>query len=196
TAAPLPLTPATSSPTTTLAQPAAPLSLYIGGAAGTISALNAADGTARWRTQLAQATPPTIVALGRGRGYASTNDPYRPPSRMAFYALRASDGIVLWHQMLPGASVAAVSQGVVYLAFGSESGASSPPSEIEALRAQDGSEVWHTALEGTGPIGVRVATGTLYVTSFSSLLPGPGFYYAAPFLYALTASYVAVRLHR
>ena len=199
TAAPLPrtTTTATSSPATTLAQPAAPLSLYIGGAAGTISALNAADGTARWLTQLAQAraSTPAIVALDEGVVYASADDPENS-TRVAFYALRASDGTVLWHQMLPGASVAAVSQGVVYLAFGTQSGASSPPSEIEALRAQDGSEVWHTLLEGTGPLGVRVAPGTLYVTSFSSLLPGPGYYYAATFLYALTASSGAVRWHR
>lgn len=196
TAAPLPPTAATSSPATTLAQSAAPLSVYIGRAAGTVSALNAADGTVRWRTQLAQASTPTVVALDEGVIYASANDPGSAPSRMAFYAFRASDGTVLWHQMLSGASVAAVSQGVVYLAFGRESGASSPPNKIEALRAQDGSEVWHTSLEGTGPIAVRVATGTLYVTSFSSLLPGPGYYYAATHLYALNASTGAVRWHR
>lgn len=196
TAAPLPPTTATSSPATTIAQPAPPLSLYIGGAAGTISALNAADGTVRWRTQLAQASTPTVVALDEGVVYASANDPESPPSRMVFYALRASDGTALWHQTLSGASVAAVSQGVVYLAFGRQSGASSPPNQIEALRAQDGSEVWHTSLEGTGPIAVRVAPGTLYVTSFSSLLPGPGYYYASTYLYALTTSSGAVRWHR
>ena len=196
TTASLPPTAATSSPATTQALPAAPLSLYLGGATGTISALNAADGTVRWRVQLAQASTPAVVALDEGVVYASANDPESPPSKMALYAFRASDGSVLWHQMLSGASVAAVSQGVVYLAFGRESGASSPPSEVEALRAQDGSEVWHTSLEGTGPIAVRIATGTLYVTSFSSLLPGPGYYYASTYLYALTASSGAVRWHR
>src|SRR5579859_3365621 len=104
TAASLPPTAATSSPATTQALPAAPLSLYIGGAKGTISALNAADGTVRWRVQLAQASMPTVVALDEGVVYASANDPESPPSKMALYAFRASDGSVLWHQMLSGAS--------------------------------------------------------------------------------------------
>jgi hypothetical protein len=66
TAAPLPPTAAT------LVQPTAPLSVYIGRAAGTVSALNAADGTVRWRTQVAQASTPTVVALDKGTMPAPT----------------------------------------------------------------------------------------------------------------------------
>src|SRR5260370_18768404 len=95
TAAPLPPTAATSSPATTLAQSAAPLSVYIGRAAGTVSPLNAADGTVRGPTQLAPASPPTVGALGDGLVYASANDPRSAPSRMASYAFPARDGTVL-----------------------------------------------------------------------------------------------------
>ena len=197
TAALLPPTAASSSPTTTLAQPTAPLGIYIGGTAGIVSALNATNGTVRWRAQLAQASTTTIVALAAGVVYVSGNDPGSSPSKIVFYALRASDGTVLWHQTRSGASAdVALSQGTVYLTFGGDGNTSFPPHEIEALHAQDGSVLWHTQLEGTGPSAVRVASGVLYVTSFSSLVKSPGYFYAATHLYALNASTGTVQWHR
>ena len=90
----------------------------------------------------------------------TVNDSGSYSGRLAFLSvLRDSDGPVLWHKPLTGASaVAAVSNGLIYLTF-----------------------------DGTGPVHASVYDGTLYVTSFTTLLPSPVYYYDATSLYALNA---------
>ncbi len=109
-------TPRTSSSPTSLAQPTAPLSVYIGSTDGSVSALDAASGAVRWRSQLAGAGVTTVAALVGGVVYVGANDTGNHPPRMAFLAaLRASDGAVLWHETLAGArAVAAVAKGSVH----------------------------------------------------------------------------------
>src|SRR5260221_1685562 len=187
----------TSSSPTSLAQPTAPLSVYIGSTDGSVSALDAASGAVRWRSQLAGAGVTTVAALVGGVVYVGANDTGNHPPRMAFRAaLRASDGAVLWHKTLAGArAVAAVAKGVVYVTFGGDSTGPSQPNELRALRAQDGSELWRTQVAGTGPLHGSMYDGTLYVTSFNALLPSPGYFYDATFLYALNAGTGAAYWH-
>jgi outer membrane protein assembly factor BamB len=172
---------------TSFSQPVAPSSVYSGSADGTVWALDAESGAVRWRVQLADVYDSTVVGLEAGVVYVHAND--TAASHPFLDALRASDGVLLWHQTLASDSaVAAVSQGAVYVTFGAYSTTTTTPSAIEARRAQDGTLLWHTQLEGTGPPQVRLDQGTLYVTSFSTLLPGPGWYYATTQLDALNAS--------
>lgn len=175
-----------------LDQPATPSSVYFGSADGTVVALDATSGAVRWRAPLADAHNSTVVALEAGVVYVHASDP--GGSRTFVDAFRASDGVFLWHQGFTiDSAVAEVRQGVVYLTLGASSTTSSA---IEARRAQDGALLWRTQLEGTGLPQARLDQGTLYVTSFSTLLPGPGYYYASTHLDALTASSGVVCWHR
>ncbi len=184
-------TPRTSSSPTRLAQPTAPLSVYIGSTDGTVAALNAASGTLRWRSVVASsASTTTVAALAEGAVYVSATNVNKHPLTTYLAALRASDGSVLWHATLAGAAaVVATGPGVVYLAF---SGDGTNPHEMQMLRAEDGAVVWRTQVEGAGPLHASMHEGTIYVTSFTTQLPSPGYYYASTIVYALDASTGAV----
>src|SRR5260221_14687081 len=116
-------TPGTSPSPTRLAQPTASLSVYIGSTDGSITALDAASGAVRWRSQLAGTGVTTVAALVGGVVYGGANDTVNHPPRIAFLAaLRASDGAVLWHKTLACArAVAAVGHGVVDVTIRGES---------------------------------------------------------------------------
>ena len=176
-------------------QPVAPSSVYSGSADGTVWALDAESGAVRWRVQLADGSDSTVVGLEAGVVYVHAN--VTAASQTFLDALRASDGVLLWHQTLAtDSAVAAVSQGAVYLTFGAYSTPTPTPSAIEARRAQDGTLLWHTQLEGIGPPQARLDQGTFYVTSFSALLPSPGYYSAATYLDALNADSGTVCWHQ
>ena len=176
--------------------PTAPLSVYIGSIDGAISALNADNGTVRWRSVVATSSTSrvvTVAALADGVVYATGADIRTGSTSTFLYALRASDGSALWQKTLVGAGVViAARECVVYFALG---GSGSTPNEIQMLRAQDGAVLWRTQVEGTGPLHARVSQGTLYVTSFTTLLPSPGYYYASTHLYALNLSTGAISWH-
>ncbi len=168
-------TPRTSSSPTSLAQPTAPLSVYIGSTDGTVAALNAANGTLRWRSVMASSASTTTVAgLADGAVFVSATNVNQQPLTTELAALRASDGSVLWHKVLAGtAFVVATGSGVVYVAL--DNGGITPH-ELQMLRAQNGVVLWRTQVEGTGPLHASMHEGTIYVTSFTTLLPSPGYY--------------------
>ena len=82
----------------------------------------------------------------------------------AVYALRASDGNVLWrHKINPGASAAPlVDGGIIYITASiSDVG----PGSLYAMRASDGVELWHyTSSDAIG--NLLVADGIAYVTTY------------------------------
>lgn len=186
--------PGSPSPATSLALPKAPLSVYIGSPDGAVSALAAASGTVRWRALIANARTTTVAALAEGVVYVSATDARKlTPANTSLSALRASDGAILWHKTLASTgAVVAASAEAVYLALG---GDGSTPNEIQMLRADDGTVLWRTRVAGTGPLHASAYQGTIYVTSFTTLLPSPGYYYASTFVYALNASTGAVYWH-
>jgi len=60
------------------------------------------------------------------------------------------------------------------------------------LRAQDGVVLWRTQVEGAGPLDASLHEGTIYVTSFTTQVPSPGYFYNATVVYALNANTGAV----
>jgi outer membrane protein assembly factor BamB len=140
---------------------------------------------------VATGTSATAVAgLADNVVAVSATDVNARPLTTVLAALRASDGTVLWHQSVAGtAAMVATSHGVVYLAL---SGDGSTPHELQMLRAQDGAVRWRTRVEGTGPLHASLYEGTLYVTSFTTQVPSPGYFYESTIVYALNASTGAV----
>src|SRR5262249_58130966 len=63
-------------------------------------------------------------------------------------------------------------------------------------RAQDGAIRWRTQVAGTGPLHASIYDGALFVTSYNTMLPSPGYFYDATYLYALNANTGAVYWHR
>jgi outer membrane protein assembly factor BamB len=183
-----------SAPSTRLAQQTAPLSVYIGSTEGAVTALNAASGVLRWRSVVAgSASTTTIAGLSDGAVYVSAINVNQQPLTTELAALRLHDGTILWHTSVAGtASVVATGSGVVYLAL---DGDGRTPHELQMVRAQDGAVLWHTQVAGAGPLRASVHEGTIYVTSFTSLLPSPGYYYASTNVYALSAGTGAVSWH-
>jgi outer membrane protein assembly factor BamB len=179
---------------THLALPAAPLSVYIGSTDGSVSALDAASGAVRWHSLIAGSTSTaTVAALAEGALYVTVANVNAYPLTTDLAALRAGDGSVLWHASFMGAvTVVATGRGVIYLALES---AGTTPHEIQMRRAQDGMVLWRTEVAGAGPLHASAYDGTIYVTSFTSLLPSPGYYYASTVVYALRASTGAVAWH-
>jgi outer membrane protein assembly factor BamB len=135
----------------------------------------------------------SVAALAEGAVYVRATDVNDHPVTTVLAALRASDGSVLWHKMLAGtAIVVATGAGVVYVAL--DNGGMTPH-ELQMLRAQNGVVLWRTQVEGTGPLHASMHEGTIYVMSFTTLLPSPGYYYASTIVYALNAGTGAVSWH-
>jgi outer membrane protein assembly factor BamB len=179
-------TPGASVPATRLAQPAAPLSVYTGSTDGSVSAFDAVSGAVRWRSIVASSgSTITVAALGDGAVYVSATNVIQHPLTTVLAALRASDGSVLWHTAPAGtATIVATDPGIVYLALDR---GEVTPHEIQMLRAQDGAVLWRTQVEGAGPLHASMHEGTLYVTSFTTQVPSPGYFYESTMVYALNA---------
>jgi outer membrane protein assembly factor BamB len=179
-------TPGASVPPTRVAQPAAPLSVYTGSTDGSVSAFDAVSGAVRWHSVVASSgSTITVAALGDDAVYVSATNVMQHPLTTILAALRASDGSVLWHKAPAGTvSIVATGPGVVYLALDR---GEVTPHEIQMLRAQDGAVLWHILVEGAGPLYASMHEGTIYVTSFTTQVPSPGYFYASTVVYALDA---------
>jgi outer membrane protein assembly factor BamB len=91
------------------------------------------------------------------------------------YALRASNGSVLWHHNMPSHTVpsvvGAVAGGAVYILVG---GGGGPSDKVAALRARDGGTIWESGpiaspgLPPFGPAPVAVAGGIVCVAGSDS----------------------------
>lgn len=125
-----------------------------------VQAINAADGSVRWVTQLDGINRPNVTLAGStvyaygagGAGVSSTSD--------ELFALRASDGAVLWKATTPasGSPAPAVGDGAVYVADNT--------GYVNAVRASDGTLLW------------RVKIGSQGSGTWSSLATAPGVVYA------------------
>lgn len=168
--------------------------LYITSQAG-LSALRAHDGTLLWRYALAGTgfTGPTILdgiiytvafqyspaspvstpTAGYHLVTAPLNwkMPFKQGGPLSLYALRASNGTVLWHYETPGnenngMGVLAVAGGLVYI----DTTVSQDKTSISALRASDGSLLWTHAGIAPWEGGVVVGQGVAYITSISGVV--------------------------
>jgi outer membrane protein assembly factor BamB len=144
------------------------------GGPNVVYALNASDGSVLWRSQIADTTS-TIPTLIDQAIYLSSQDG-------VVTALNAADGKLLWHAQVgqaggstgSGTTIAAVVNGVVYLAF---------PQGFAALGASDGSIKWQYQASGETAISA-VANGVVYASATDASLPAAG----NNKIYALNAS--------
>ncbi|HLV98279.1 MAG TPA: PQQ-binding-like beta-propeller repeat protein [Ktedonobacterales bacterium] len=172
-----------SGPTSPASPPDSSLGVYFtgfttAGVIGPLYALDASDGTLRWKIQVhpdAQAQPllaKGILYLREATGGVS--------------AFKASDGTRLWHQDLGHAVVVnTVANGVVYGTV--VAGLDPRQSSIFALNASNGKMLWESPQAG-GTLE-RVADGVVYVGFASMSAPG------ATGLSALSASDGALLWH-
>jgi outer membrane protein assembly factor BamB len=85
------------------------------------------------------------ITIAGGVAYLSTSNTYTNTSNNAVYALRTSDGALLWHQKIEGSADEAplVANGVVYVSFNvTPLAGNNGPDYTYALRASDGSLLW------------------------------------------------------
>lgn len=142
-----------------------------------VYALNATDASQLWRYPAAQGAMPdpvnsvvavdgvvygTRIANGGGtRGMEGTD-------QVEVFALRASDGTLLWlRQLATSSSAAVVATGDTLVVAPNDTalstGASPADCAVFALRASDGSTVWHTSISRPCITGPSVGTGQVYV---------------------------------
>jgi outer membrane protein assembly factor BamB len=155
---------------TDLAQPTAPLSVYIGSTDGMVSALNPGDGSVRWRYQATCACPVDVPALVNGVVYVNASLNGSGPGAGTFLnALNASDGSVRWQMTTPGTGkFSAVIKNVAYITSVAPTDDPTQHNELQARNASDGALLWRTAIAGTGGLAAAVADDTLYLASFDS----------------------------
>jgi outer membrane protein assembly factor BamB len=120
---------------------------------GRVLALDAADGSERWRTDLAAPVRADPV-VADGRVYAGT-------LAGDLVALDADDGSEAWRASTPRSihQRPAVADGVVYLLTPRKHEA---VMDVYALDAADGERRWHNSVEGA-PAGIAVAGDRIYV---------------------------------
>jgi outer membrane protein assembly factor BamB len=141
--------------------------VYVTSTSGVV-ALNADDGSQRWQVELtSSSTNPSSPALANGLLFLGAgmlpDGSLGSASRLKFclclYALRASDGAVVWTHPTGDQvfDTPTVVDGVVY--------ASEFADGLMALRASDGKLLWsQKGLHGSG--SPTVANGVIYVASF------------------------------
>ena len=161
-----------------------------------LSALRARDGALLWRYALANTgfTGPTILngvvyavatkyspdttASTHSGGYAlqvtapiNRKIPFKQGGPSSLYALRASNGTVLWHYKTPGdknngLGVLAVAEGLVYI----DTTVGPSKTSISALRASDGSLLWTHASDAPFDDWAVVGQGVTYIPSSSGVV--------------------------
>lgn len=142
-----------------------------------VSALSATDGSQRWVFHVEGTNRPYAAMVGStvyvyGAGNASTATDNVVPGDV-LYALRATDGTLLWKTVVPvaGSSAPVVGDGTVYVA--------DDDGYVNAVSASDGASLW------------RVRIGSKGMGTNSSLAMGSGAVYASSYdgsVVALSAS--------
>jgi outer membrane protein assembly factor BamB len=154
-----------------------------------VVAVSATSGTQLWHTPTA--TEVVQLALADGTLYGATASSTVTGSDM-FYALRASDGRVLW--TFPTANLrgsAITTGGVVYLANQPQN---TVVQHVHALRAADGLPLWDTALPPASGVasGEAVDQGMVFVSCGVQFLNGQS---GSDIVYGLRASDGSVLWH-
>ncbi len=121
---------------------------------GVFFALDADSGKRKWKHDEGKLNA-SSPAYSDGRLFGVTLVPGQ------VFALRASDGRLIWHKQLPGRSETSplVQGGRVYV--GSESG------DVFAFEAKSGKLVWHKKTDGAVKAGVAYNDGTVYVGDYA-----------------------------
>lgn len=121
------------------------------------------------------------MALGALPWNKSQNAPAEPkiPHKQgasSVYAVRASDGTILWHFSLGNGSDNwtnwfSVEHGVVYASAFNTNGSGTDDGHIYALQSTNGSVLWHDQLKAT-PYSALLANGTIYLSTTNGSYSG------------------------
>lgn len=137
--------------------------VFLANSYGTAYALDAADGTVKWRTERSNnlrspAVADDTVYVG---AYSNTDDPPVEIAGGTVYALAAADGTERWRYTLEDRAplAVAVANDTVYVSTRSDT---HTPNTLYALAAADGTERWTTQPVATAP---AVTDDTVYVGS-------------------------------
>lgn len=146
-----------------------------------LAALHASDGSPLWQyapaatafsslvvsngTVFATGTafPPNTMSSG---GYLLQVLPMMPLKMLnsTLYAVRASDGNILWRYKMTGGTLLAINGGTVYLT----TPASQTSSVVSALRSSDGSLLWRFATDDA-PMSIVIVGGVVYIGADGAL---------------------------
>jgi outer membrane protein assembly factor BamB len=144
--------------------------VYTGGSAGYVQAFDAATGAKRWTVKItSDSEMPTILSVGEGTVYVGANS-FGAQSTGHLFALRATDGTVLWSQSFDG-TVGALTAGrhtgaptrdgdILFVGW-SKSGHGA----LSALRARDGSTLWSTLMPGQPSTQPVVVGDSVYMST-------------------------------
>ena len=128
-----------------------------------IQVLNTADGSTRWSYQLDGINRPNATLAGSTVYAYGSGSAGNPASGDVLYALRATDGALLWKATTPASSTPApaAGDGAVYVADNS--------GYVNAMSATDGSLLWHVQIgeQGSGTSSsLATSPGVVYASSF------------------------------
>jgi outer membrane protein assembly factor BamB len=138
--------------------------VYVASYAG-VSALRASDGSLLWNQPWTGATIVSLPYVTTGVVYAAMTTanatPSDPPQQATIYALRATNGTILWKYTMLGAIYGdlTVAEGAVYTTF--------TPAGLVALDAADGALRWQRQNVGSF-LPPAVASGVVYTVGTSS----------------------------
>lgn len=140
-----------------------------GGSAGDstgMQALDADTGKTLWtHAGLAGAGGPSSFPPVLANGIASIGTSQNGPGQSGVYALRASDGTLLWSYPATNTNFSpfTVDDGMIYVTAWTSANAAEPVVTILALRADDGTLLWQYSFHDGIPTGpAQVANGMIY----------------------------------
>lgn len=117
--------------------------IYAGASDHYLYALDARTGTTLSRSRAGGPLIFTPVVVD-GIAYFTSHDDSPNPNAFFAYAVRLTDGMVLWHVLVDGYALA-VASGIVYVGGGAPG--------VTALRASTGAMLWSYSLAHVGPVG-------------------------------------------
>lgn len=146
--------------------------LYVGADDHTVYALNAGDGSLRWKASVAG--EPHVITVQNGVVYGDTElSTAGRPTRGPLFALNAQNGASVWLSQVNGSFFGLI-DGAVYM-VGADN-------QLYALDAGTGSARWHFPINGPFN-GLRVVSGRVYL-----LTAHAAGYTSSVVLYALDTS--------
>ncbi len=142
--------------------PAAPLSLYVVPSDGVLTALNASDGSIRWKEDNA------VAGISLAAVAVEQNVVYQLTVDGRLLALNASDGTLRWCDAEGQALLSSIGHGQLYLAVDQDAvylgGSNNDLNALVALNVSDGKQLWQEQA-ADDLLTLVAADGQVYVSS-------------------------------
>jgi outer membrane protein assembly factor BamB len=121
------------------------LDSYPEGPVAILQAVNASDGSMRWRFPATPIASVSLIGMSGSAIYALSNDSNFVVNPTIIYALDAKTGAVRWRSEIKGATQPVITLIGKTLYLGSSDGS------VTAINAANGKQVWHTRVGKAGP---------------------------------------------